>query len=40
MNLTLKTAITVYISQNLSSELPTTEIILHAKKPKLFEITL
>lgn len=40
MNLTLKTAMTVYISRNLSSELPNTEIILHAKNPKLFKITL
>lgn len=40
INLTLKTAMTVYISRNLSSKYPNTEIILHAKKSKLFKITL
>lgn len=42
INLTLKTAMTVYllVSRNLSSKYPNTEIILHAKKSKLFKITL
>lgn len=40
MNLTLKTAMTVYVSRKLSSKYQNTEIISHAKKSKLFKITL